>query len=91
MTVEEQALITALRDRKPAGRFLVGTPWDGEEYVTVPKRILDGLADITDYAAHASWRCDYRKRYGECHCGLDDLCDRLGIERVPPNDPEAAK
>lgn len=51
---------------------------------------LDSLVAITEYAAHASWRCEYRTRYGECHCGLDELCDRLGIDRVPPNDPEAS-
>lgn len=51
--------------------------------------VFDGLREMAEYAAHTSWRCEYRTRYGECHCGLDDLCDKLGIDRVPPNDPEA--
>lgn len=49
------------------------------------------LEAFRDYASHQSWRCDYRTRYGECMCGLDDLCDKLGIDRVPPNDPEASR
>jgi len=39
------------------------------------------LRDIAKYAQHDSWRfCGY---YKECHCGLDSLTDKLGLERVP--------
>ena len=48
------------------------------------------VEDFLEYASHQAWRCDYRTRYGKCMCGLDDLCDELGIERIPPNDPEAS-
>lgn len=44
-----------------------------------------------DYADHQSWRCVYRDRYGECQCGLDDLCKKLGLPIVEVQDPEAPK
>jgi hypothetical protein len=50
---------------------------------------IEQLELLGEYAAHASWRCDYRSRYGECRCGLDELTDRLGLPRVEPHDPEA--
>jgi hypothetical protein len=28
---------------------------------------------------HSDWRCGYT---GVCHCGLDALTDKLGLERV---------
>lgn len=34
---------------------------------------------IAEYAKHDSWRCDY---YRECHCGLWEACDEIGIERT---------
>lgn len=36
------------------------------------------LAD--DYASHDSWRCGY---YDECHCGLNDLQKKAGLELSP--------
>lgn len=50
--------------------------------------LLAERANLTEYLAHQAWRCEYRTRYQACQCGLDDLCDRLGIERVAPDDPE---
>lgn len=42
---------------------------------------IHGLkAIINMYARHQTWKCAYHQ---ECHCGLDDACDSLGIERVP--------
>lgn len=35
---------------------------------------------IRDYAQHDNWRCT---EYQECHCGLDDETDGLGIPRIP--------
>jgi hypothetical protein len=38
------------------------------------------LDDLAFYLEHSSWRCNY---YRECHCGLNDLCDKMGIPRIP--------
>lgn len=49
------------------------------------------LKEVTDYIAgleelvresaqHDSWRCT---EYQECHCGLDDMTDQLGLPRIP--------
>ena len=40
---------------------------------------LDDVPDLLEYVQHDSWRCAYT---GKCHCGLDALTDKLGIERV---------
>jgi hypothetical protein len=40
--------------------------------------------DLVSYLKHDSWRCNY---YEKCHCGLDDLTDKLLMERVPRTDP----
>ena len=34
---------------------------------------------LIEYLAHDKWRC---KHYKKCHCGLDELCDKIGIERI---------
>lgn len=47
------------------------------------------ICEALEYVQHFSWRCEYRTRYKECQCGLDALCDTLGLDRVPPTDPEA--
>ncbi len=60
-------------------------------FVNISPEARDLLVSLADYIAHGSWRCDYRTRYDLCCCGLDDLCDKLGLDRVPPNDPEAPK
>ena len=39
-----------------------------------------GIDLLIEYLEHQSWRCSY---YSECHCGLDDATDRLGIARIP--------
>lgn len=49
----------------------------------------EAQAALVDYIAHQSWRCDYRTRYGECCCGLDEITAALGIDPVPPDDPES--
>lgn len=41
---------------------------------------LDTVLDLLDYLQHDSWRCAYT---GKCHCGLDVITDKLGLERVP--------
>ena len=41
-------------------------------------------APLLEYLHHDSWRCDY---YAKCHCGLDDLTDKLGLPRVRRTDP----
>lgn len=43
-------------------------------------RIKENLPDLLEYVEHDSWRCGY---YDKCHCGLNDLTDKLGLERVP--------
>jgi hypothetical protein len=35
--------------------------------------------DLCEYLQHDSWRCGYHQ---ECHCGLNDLTDKLGLERI---------
>lgn len=47
------------------------------------------LDALRDYAQHASWRCEYRSRYGKCICGLDDAMERFGLPPVGVIDPEA--
>jgi len=42
------------------------------------KKILK--EDLCEYLQHDSWRCGYHKK---CHCGLDILTDKLGMERIP--------
>ncbi len=43
-------------------------------------RLKENLPDLLEYVEHDSWRCGY---YDKCHCGLNDLTDKLGLERVP--------
>lgn len=38
------------------------------------------VEELWSYAHHDSWRCNY---YGECHCGLDDLCKQMGLDLHP--------
>lgn len=40
---------------------------------------LDTVLDLLEYLQHSSWRCSYT---GKCHCGLDAITDKLGLERV---------
>ena len=47
----------------------------------------EDFADLIEYLHHDSWRCDY---YAKCHCGLDDLTDKLGLPRVPRTNPNQA-
>lgn len=44
------------------------------------KRIAELETVVRDYASHDSWRCAY---YSECHCGLNEATDRLGLLRIP--------
>ena len=37
-------------------------------------------AIFKEAAQHDSWRC---REYQECHCGLDEACDKAGLTRVP--------
>jgi hypothetical protein len=47
------------------------------------KRLSEDSKELLEYLQHDSWRCGYHQK---CHCGLDLLTDKLGIERVPlPN------
>jgi len=48
-------------------------------------RCLELEGAFQEFATHGSWRCNH---YDECHCGLDDLCDKLGIPRISKS-PEA--
>lgn len=52
---------------------------------------MERLQEVTDHinalqeliresAQHDSWRC---AEYQECHCGLDEATDELGIPRIP--------
>jgi len=41
---------------------------------------LADVRDLAEYAKHDKWRCAY---YKKCHCGLDDLTDKIGLERIP--------
>ena len=43
-------------------------------------RMKENLPDLLEYVNHDSWRCGY---YDKCACGLNDLTDKLGLERVP--------
>jgi len=36
--------------------------------------------ELREYLEHDSWRCQYHQK---CHCGLDVLTDKIGIERIP--------
>jgi hypothetical protein len=51
--------------------------------VDLRARVAELEALIAESAAHDSWRC---AAYQECHCGLDDATDRLGLLRIhcPP-------
>ena len=61
----------------------------GETMVWVPESEL-ALAHqhFLENAQHDSWRCTY---YPECHCGLWEACDEMGLERIalPPR-PEVS-
>jgi hypothetical protein len=39
----------------------------------------DQVYELLEYAQHDSWRCRYHQK---CHCGLDDLCEKMGIKKV---------
>jgi hypothetical protein len=41
---------------------------------------INTYLELAEFLAHDSWRCDY---YKECHCGLNDTTDKLGLPRVP--------
>ena len=45
-----------------------------------PESPLEQFKELIDYLKHDSWRCDY---YQECHCGLNELTDKLGLTRIP--------
>lgn len=64
---------------------------DAAAEVVVTVGEYDALRELGEYAEHASWRCAYRTRYKRCQCGLDDLCDRMGIPRILVIDPEEKK
>lgn len=51
----------------------------------VDQKNSDDLEALWEYLQHDSWRCGY---YQICHCGLDVLTDKLGLERVPLPDKE---
>lgn len=38
------------------------------------------LCELAEYARHGGPRCDYERK---CCCGLDELTDTLGLERIP--------
>jgi len=79
--MREHGVLKELHDRAVRRRL-------GSRMV-VKREQMVALVDLALYAQHLSWRCNYRTRYGRCTCGLDGLCDELGIDRVPPDDPEA--
>jgi len=52
---------------------------------TLPKVCFEDLLDLLEYVQHDSWRC---QRYQKCHCGLDALTDKMGLDRIPvPGNP----
>lgn len=58
------------------------------------KRCLEAERKVTDnsglleYVTHDSWRCAY---YQVCHCGLNDLTDKMGLPRVAIPSKEGGK
>lgn len=40
----------------------------------------EDVLELFSYVSHDSWRCNY---YGKCHCGLDEITEKLGLEKVP--------
>jgi hypothetical protein len=38
------------------------------------------MEELADYLAHDSWRC---RHYQDCHCGLDEITDKIGLDRIP--------
>lgn len=52
-----------------------------EKQIIELKARIAGLEElIRDSSQHDSWRCT---EYQDCHCGLDDATDELGIPRIP--------
>lgn len=43
-------------------------------------RLEQSIPDLLEYVNHDSWRCGYD---GKCVCGLNNLTDKLKIDRVP--------
>lgn len=82
MTSSPESLYSSLRRLTEPGRAPHGLMLEPEQ--------LKLLLDLCEYAQHDAWRCHYRTRYGRCVCGLDELCDQVGLERRPPNDPEGS-
>ena len=50
------------------------------EFIAEIKFLKEVIQELTEYLKHDSWRCDY---YQLCHCGLNDLTDKLKLPRVP--------
>ena len=48
---------------------------EGDRAVEAMKIVKE---DLVEYLQHDSWRCGYHQK---CHCGLDILTDKLGLER----------
>jgi len=50
------------------------------EFIAEIKWLRESIQELTEYLKHDSWRCDY---YQDCHCGLNELTDKLKLQRVP--------
>ncbi len=54
-----------------------------EANASLTRKLATAIQHFKENASHDSWRCSY---YPECHCGLWEVCDEMGIERIelPP-------
>lgn len=46
---------------------------DAEAY----QKVLADVRELALYVEHGSWRCE---QYKKCHCGLDELMEKLGLD-----------
>lgn len=89
MTPEREA---ALRETVASPPKTVHGSFAEDAYRTFRELLteIDRLREaLREYADHQSWRCQYRNRYDECQCGLDETMVSLGLDPVPVTDPEA--
>lgn len=61
-----------------------------ETWLENAKNVLALSVLVENYVEHGSWRCQYRTRYKQCCCGLDERLAALGLPPCAYDDPEGA-
>lgn len=104
-TPSVEAVTASLRLELDAERYnhrkdnehLLGRLDQAHQYAKNCERTMDAALEreerlreiVENYVEHGSWRCQYRTRYKQCCCGLDERLAALGLPPCGYDDPEA--